>query len=100
MVRFKSKVMTKIKGDEMFKTYNLEQILSLVSKQYETNPYKIAMELDKNEKFYNVSVYKKVIYNDKIRDAVITLKVNTSDFSAVVYDAKDKNVCELTILNE
>ena len=85
MVRFKSEVMTKIKGDEMFKTYNLEQILSLVSKQYETNPYKIVMELDKNEKFYNVSVYK---------------KVNTSDFSAVVYDAKDKNVCELTILNE
>lgn len=84
----------------MFKTCNLEKILNLVSKQYETNPYKIVMELDKNEKFYNVSIYKKVIVSDAIHDAVITLRVNASDLSEVIYEEEEKIVCTIKILDD
>lgn len=50
--------------------------------------------------FYNVSVYKRMMYNDVWCDAVITLRVNASDLSEVIYEEEEKTVCTIKILDD
>lgn len=82
----------------MFEVYgNFGKVLRELAILYDSKPSKIVMELDKNQEFYNVFVYKKIICNNEIRDAIITFKADLSTNDEVIFKREDKIVYEITI---
>lgn len=85
----------------MFEVYgSLGKVLKELAILYDSKPSKIVIELDESKEFYNVFVYKKVIYDNEIRDAIITLKVDLSTNDEVIFKREDKAVYEITITDD